>query len=66
MNWELLYHLPFILIVAALVQSGLKKLIGNRVGAWLYYLILIIVSVAIYAGIIGVLLLIFFHDAMKD
>ncbi|PWK78832.1 hypothetical protein LX99_01285 [Mucilaginibacter oryzae] len=66
MSWEILYHLPFILITAALTQPVLKKLIGNRVGGWLYYLILVIVSLAIYAGIIKILLLIFFHDTIGN
>ena len=66
MNWEILYHLPFILILAVLVQPGLKKLIGNRVGKWLYYSALAITSITIYAAILKLLLLIFFHDNIKD
>lgn len=66
MNWEFLYHLPFILIVTALIQPVLKKLMGNRAGGWLYYLILVVASVIIYVAILAVLLLIFFHDTIKD
>ncbi|AYL95763.1 hypothetical protein [Mucilaginibacter celer] len=66
MNWEILYHLPFIFIVAVLTQPGLKKLIGKWVSGWGYYAILIAISILIYIAILAILLWIFFHDTRND
>ena len=48
MNLEMLFHLPFILIIAFLIYALSYKIRNNGMSAFLYYILLLITSTVIY------------------
>lgn len=52
MNFEMLFHLPFILIIAFMVYGLSYKIRDRGMAAFLYYTLLIVASTIIYFIII--------------
>ena len=48
MSWDLLFHLPFIMMVAFFIHAFSGKMLDKGVSVKVYYPLLILVSVGLY------------------